>query len=50
MFNIDGHPTIPDSVDMQSVQNNASVKYFHDGDIKGTSNKDIERNAKKATQ
>ena len=37
---VDGHPTIPDSVAVQSLQNNASVKSFHDGDIKGTSNKD----------
>ena len=36
---VDGHPTIPDSVAVQSLQNNASVQSFHDGDIKGTSNK-----------
>ena len=33
MFNVDGHPTIPDFVAVQSLQNNASVKSFHDGDI-----------------
>ena len=36
---VDGHPTFPDSVAGQSLQNNASVKSFHDGDIKGISNK-----------
>ena len=36
---VDGHPTIPDSVAMRLL-NNASVKAFHDSDIKGTSNKD----------
>ena len=34
------HPTIPDSVALQSLQNNDSVKALHDGYIKGTSNKD----------
>ena len=29
---VDGHPAIPDSVAVQSLQNNASVKSFHDGD------------------
>ena len=37
---VDGHPTIPDSVAVQSLKNNASVKSFLDGDVKGTSNKD----------
>ena len=37
---VDGHPAIPDSVALQSLQNNASVKSFYDSDIKGTSNKD----------
>ena len=37
---VDGHPAIPDSVAVQSLQNNASVQSFHDGDIKGTSTKD----------
>ena len=37
---VGSHPKIPDSVAVQSLQNNASVRSFHDGDIKGTSNKD----------
>ena len=37
---VDGHPTISDSVAVQSLQNNASRQAFHDDDIKGTSNKD----------
>ena len=36
----ESHPAIPDSMAVQSLQNNASVKSFHDDDIKGTSNKD----------
>ena len=36
----DGHPEIPDSVAVQSLKNNASVKAFRNGDIKDTSNKD----------
>ena len=37
---VDGYLTIPASVAVQSLKNNDSVKAFHDGDIKGTSNKD----------
>ena len=37
---VDSCSSFPDHVTVQPLQNNASVKAIHDGDIKDTSNKD----------